>query len=47
MQGRNLVFGVVLGENIYYMRNRPTIMGYLTKFGEGPHQNGLEISPIP
>ena len=46
MQARNLVFRVALGYNIYYMRNRSTTMGYLTKVGEEPHQNGLKISSI-
>ena len=43
MQGRNLILGL----NIYYIENRPTTMGYLIKFGGGPHQNGLRISLIP
>ena len=46
MQGRNLVFRVISGFSMYYMGNRPTTMGYLTKVGEEPHQNGLEINPI-
>ena len=34
MQARDLNFRLLLGLNIYYMGNRPTIMGYFTKVGE-------------
>ena len=33
--------------NAKHSGNHSTTMGYLTKVGEGPHQNGLRISPIP
>ena len=39
-------FRLILGSNIYYMGDRPTIMRYPIKFGEESHQKDLRISLI-
>ena len=45
-QCKGEMFRVNLGLCIYYMGNRLTTMGYLTKYGGGPHQNGQRIRRI-